>query len=216
MNILLIEDDVDYANHFIKHMSIENINVNHMNTLDSKLISEEIKKNPDLIIMDFFYGNEDTINLYTHIKKYGIPVMYLTSNEDAATESQMLKLGVEDYVNKFKSLDIIALKIQKMGKTTRKNYNFYGNELSVEKKMINNKCKLTNNEYTILVTLIKQLGEFVSVEQIMYELWEDNLFIERNTLVVAIKRLREKLKKNQINVIIDSQAKKGYRLDENK
>ncbi len=214
INILLIEDNHDYAKYFSEYMLEKEINVNHIDQLNIEKINNEIMKNPDLIILDFFFDNENSLNVYSYLKKKNIPIMYLTSNDDIKVEENLLKQGVEDYIDKIKPLSIIEVKIRKMIKTVKIEYQFYGNTLNIETKKINNNCKLTENEYKILMCLIKNIGNNVLAEEIMIELWNDNIFIEKNTLVVAIKRMREKLRKYELNVAIDTKKGEGYKLNE--
>ena len=55
------------------------------------------------------------------------------------------------------------------------------------------KITLTRNELRILHLLIKHGGEVLSREKIMRALWEDENFVDDNTLTVNINRLRRKL-----------------------
>lgn len=214
INILLIEDNHDYAKYFSEYMLKKEINVNHIDQLNIEEINNKIKKNPDLIILDFFFDNENSLNVYSYLKKKNIPVIYLTSNDDIKVEENLLKQGVEDYIDKIKPLSIIEVKIRKLIETVKIEYQFFGNTLNIETKKINNNCKLTENEYKILMCLIKNIGNYVLAEEIMIELWNEKIFIEKNTLVVAIKRMREKLQKYELNVSIATKKCEGYKLNE--
>ncbi len=214
IKILLIEDDKDYANYFSDYMKNKGIVVYHHEQLDVKHLELILQKNPDLIIMDFFFGDENSLNLFGYLQNKQLPILYLTSNKDERIEEKLLKQGVVDYIDKLKSLAVIETKIKKTVNEHSLEYKFWNNYLTIETKIINDKCKLTNNEYKIMIELIKNLDNYVSTEQIMISLWNDNIFIERNTLVVAIKRLREKLRKYNIQVVIVSQKNKGYKLNE--
>lgn len=214
IKILLIEDDNDYATFFCEYMEKKTINVTHINQLDIKKITQEVAKNPDLIILDFFFGTSNSLNVFSYLKNLEIPIVYLTSNDNSENEVNLLRQGVEDYIDKFKSLEIIETKIRKLVKSNNFECHFWGNTLNIETKKINGTCKLTENEYQIMMSLIKAIPNYISTEEIMIALWNDNIFIEKNTLVVAIKRLREKLRKNEINVVINSQKGKGYTLNE--
>ncbi len=210
IDILLIEDDNDYANSFIKHMNKEDLIVSHLNTLDEKSILEEIKKSPKVIVLDFFFGNNTSLNTYLFLKKFNIPIIYLTSNNSLDDEAMMLKYGVVDYVDKLKPMDIIYQKISNNIKVIKKELEFYSNVLDIESKKLNGIISLTNNEYSILLLLIKKIGSYVDKKEIMIELYNDNEFAQTNTISVAIKRLREKLKKNNLNVAIGLEKNKGY------
>ncbi len=210
IDILLIEDDNDYANSFIRHMNKENLIVSHLNSLDEKYISEEILKSPKVIVLDFFFGHKTSINTYLFLKKFNIPIIYLTSNNSLEDEAMMLKYGVVDYVDKLKPMDIIYQKISNNIKVIKKEIEFYSNVLDIENKKLNKTISLTNNEYSILLLLVKNIGSYVDKKEIMIELYNDNEFAQTNTISVAIKRLREKLKKNNLNVAIGLEKNKGY------
>ncbi len=210
IDILLIEDDNDYANGFIRYMNNQDLVVSHLNKLDEKKILEEISKSPKVIILDFFFGNNTSINTYLFLKKFNIPVIYLTSNNSLEDEAIMLKYGVVDYVDKLKSFDIIFQKISNNINVIKKELEFFSNFLDIENKKINKSISLTNNEYAILLLLVKNIGSYVDKKEIMIELYNDNEFAQANTISVAIKRLREKLKKNNLNVGIGLEKNKGY------
>ena len=55
------------------------------------------------------------------------------------------------------------------------------------------KIDLTKNEYRILQCLMERAGKIVSREDIITKLWEDDSFIDDNTLTVNMTRLRKKL-----------------------
>ncbi len=57
----------------------------------------------------------------------------------------------------------------------------------------NNKVELTKNEYRILQCLLENVGKVVSRDSIMEKLWEDEAFVDDNTLTVNVTRLRRKL-----------------------
>ncbi len=210
IDILLIEDDIDYAKSFVKHMNEQDLIVSHISVLDEKDILEEISKSPKVIVLDFFFGNNTSLNTYLFLKKFNIPVLYLTSNNSLDDESMMLKYGVNDYVDKLKPMDIIYQKISNNIKVVKKELEFFSNVLDIENKKLNDTISLTNNEYSILLLLVKNIGNYVDKKEIMIELYNDNEFAQTNTISVAIKRLREKIKKNNLNVVIGLEKNKGY------
>ncbi len=70
--------------------------------------------------------------------------------------------------------------------------------------------ELTKNEFKILYILMKKYETIVSREDIMQELWQDENFIDDNTLTVNINRLRKKLKKIGLNDFIKTIINQGY------
>lgn len=214
--VFIIEDDYNYSqalSNFLDCQGFSCIVVNEMS--NTKKIEDVVStEQPQIIIMDYYFeDNMTSVNLMTYLKKYQIPIIYLTSNQNVNDELDLYKLGVSDFINKEKPFAIISEKI-KLLLNHSLDYNFFGNTLNVETKKINDQIKLTDNEYRILRLLIKSIPNYVSSEELMVELWNERIFIEKNTLFVAIKRLREKLDKYELNVIIKSQKNMGYTIDE--
>ena len=71
--------------------------------------------------------------------------------------------------------------------------------------------KLTEVEYSLFDALMKRGGEFVSREDILYEVWGDGA--DAGVINVYIHYLREKLEKEGEKIIVSSR-KMGYKIDE--
>lgn len=210
IDILLVEDDMDYAKSFINFMSKKGFCVTHLNSLDENQLVKEVNKSPKLIILDFFIGNDNSMNTFLFLKKYNIPILYLTSNTYVDDELILLQKGAYDYIDKLKSFDLIYLKLLKVIDINKKEYVFYNNVLNIENKKLNGEINLTNNEYKILLLLIKNLDSYVDKNDLMISLYNDNEFVQTNTITVAIKRLREKIKSHNLNIAIGLEKSKGY------
>ena len=76
------------------------------------------------------------------------------------------------------------------------------------------KIDLTKNEYRILQCLMERAGKIVSREDIITKLWEDDSFIDDNTLTVNMTRLRKKLDKAGLSDLILTKKGIGYLLKE--
>ena len=71
---------------------------------------------------------------------------------------------------------------------------------------------LTKNEYKILKYFIENREKIVSREDIMDVLWENDCFVDDNTLSVNITRLRSKLEELGLKDIIETKRGQGYML----
>ena len=70
--------------------------------------------------------------------------------------------------------------------------------------------ELTRNEFRILKTLLEHKGSVVAREAIMKKLWNDECFIDDNTLTVNINRLRRKLEEAGLKDAIQTKKGIGY------
>lgn len=74
----------------------------------------------------------------------------------------------------------------------------------------NQKIDLTKNDYKILQLLMENIGRVVSREEIMQRLWENDQFIDDNTLTVNMARLRKKLTEWGLMNFIATKKGLGY------
>ena len=70
--------------------------------------------------------------------------------------------------------------------------------------------ELTKNEYKIIKYLLKNRGKIVSRDEIMRYLWDDESFIDDNTLTVNITRLRNKLEELNLKELLVTKRGQGY------
>ena len=131
-----------------------------------------------------------------------------------------MNMGGDDYLQKPFSLEVLMAKINAL---LRRTYSYAEHETSaVEHNGVilnlndahlqygNQKAELTKNEYRIAYILMKKAGQIVSRDEIMRGLWEDESFVDDNTLTVNINRLRRKLGDIGLNDFIQTRKGQGY------
>ena len=72
------------------------------------------------------------------------------------------------------------------------------------------KLELTKNEFRILQLLFEHPGQPVSRESIMKRLWDNDCFVDDNTLTVNMTRLRKKLETAGAGELIHTRKGMGY------
>ena len=75
------------------------------------------------------------------------------------------------------------------------------------------KIELTRNEFRILKTLMENRGKIVSRDTLMTRLWEDDCYVEENTLTVNVTRLRKKLEQAGLKDFITTRVGHGYLIE---
>ncbi|EGP7342968.1 TPA: two-component system response regulator VirR, partial [Listeria monocytogenes] len=78
---------------------------------------------------------------------------------------------------------------------------------------LEDKIELTKNEFLILYELMKQKGSIVSRDEIMRALWEDESFVDDNTLTVNVVRIRKKLAEIGLSEFIKTKKGQGYMIE---
>lgn len=84
---------------------------------------------------------------------------------------------------------------------------FYGKNLASHDQ---SEIELTKNEFKILWFLIKGKGKILSRTEIIEYLWDNEMFVDDNTLSVNIRRIRAKLEKIGIYNYIHTKHGQGY------
>ena len=136
-----------------------------------------------------------------------------------------MELGADDYVTKPFSIGILIAKINALLRRTNEyiSKDNQNKELNEEKKgdleLINNGMKLkykgqiielTKNEYGILNLFFSNVGNVITREEILEELWDDTTFVDDNTLTVNMTRVKKKLSELGINNVIITKRGVGY------
>ena len=91
--------------------------------------------------------------------------------------------------------------------------NFHGADLNTNDSSVTfegKRTELTKNEMRILQTLLDNKGKIVSRYTLMVRLWDDNCFVEENTLTVNVTRLRKKLEEVGLKNVIVTRPGSGY------
>lgn len=171
----------------------------------------------DLAILDIMLPGMDGFALLEEMKKYHIPVIFLTAKTDIDSKIQGLKGGAEDYIVKpFEILELLV-RIEKV----LERENRYHHVLKVldieinldEHSVMKNgeEIPLKPMEYELLVVLAKNKNIAVSREKLISMIWGPNFSGETRTVDVHIGWLRKKLGlSDQIKTI----SKVGYRLED--
>lgn len=171
----------------------------------------------DLAILDIMLPGINGFELFSYTEKYNIPVIYMTSKTDAASEIKGLRDGAEDYI--VKPFDMLALmvRIEKVLKRTgRLNtvYRVRDVEVNSETRIVTKDgemVELQPLEFDVLLMLLKNKNLTVSREQLLSEVWGYDYIGETRVVDVKISSLRKKLDLgNEIKAI----PKLGYRLEE--
>lgn len=186
------------------------------NVLDQVLASES-----DLVLLDLNLPGVDGIHLCREIRSVSdIPIIVVTSRDGEVDEVMCMKMGADDFVTKPYSSYILLARIEALLRRTKSSLEssilVHNNvELNIEEMKVsfNGKSEtLTKNELRILSILMKNSGKCVSRQNIMYELWSSDEFIDDNTLTVNVNRLRQTLARIGVDDFVVTHRGQGYSL----
>ena len=219
--ILLVEDDEvirQQVKRILEQWGYEVVLVEDF----MEVLSIFVKVEPHLVLMDIGLPLFNGYHWCQEIRKVSkVPIMFLSSRDQAMDIVMAINMGGDDFVTKPFDQNVLLAKIQGL---LRRSYEF-GKDQSLLEYMgviLNLKAmdlvyqgevvSLTKNEFQILQVLFERSGNIVSREDLMKELWNNDFFIDDNTLSVNVARLRKKLEAVGLKEFIETKKGVGYGL----
>lgn len=183
---------------------------------------QAVLERPDLILLDIGLPGRDGFSLCAALRKaIPVPVIFVTSRDAGVDEVRALSLGGDDYITKPYSVPVLLARIKAVlrrsfGEPEPANVLEAGELcLSLTKGIVSANGKtaeLTRNELQILACLMAHAGQIVSRADLIDTLWDNQIYIDDNTLSVNMTRLRGKLAEIGLPDAIKTRRGMGYQL----
>lgn len=222
MKIMIIEDDLTIARELGKVLERWQFEVDIVEDFEH-IIEAFRKSQPHFILLDVNLPYYNGYYWCGEIRKESdVPIIFISSVSDRMDMIMAMQMGADDYIPKPIDTQFTVSKIQAL---LRRTYDFSvqsdafeyeGAILDVAKSRItykNAEASLTFTELQILTALFQHKGEYVSREAILDYCWQNNQFIDDNTLAVNMTRIRKKLRAIQLDSFIETKKNYGYRLN---
>lgn len=215
--ILIVEDDSAIAE--TVGLNLRCVGYEYMLFDDGQKAADYLSSDHsfDLALLDIMLPGINGFELFSHMEKYNIPVIYMTAKTDSASEVKGLRDGAEDYIVKPFEVVTLLVRIEKvLARTGRLNqvYRYQDITLDTENRTITKagmEVDLTPLEFDVFSILIKNKNRTVSRDRILNEIWGEDYFGDLRTVDVRVANLRKKLGfTDEIRTI----SKTGYRLEE--
>lgn len=220
--ILIVEDDEVTAEQ-IKD-ALEKWDYCARTVADFRHVTEQVaQQQPDLIVLDihlpFYNGFYWCREIRTLTKA---PVIFLSSADDNMNIIMAMDMGGDDFIAKPFDTNVLVAKINAM---LRRSYSYQGqtNLISAGSVILNTadatvanggkRTELTKNEYQILRLLMENQGKMVSRDTLMQRLWDNEAFVDDNTLTVNVARIRKKLQAIDVPDMIKTKKGAGYLIE---
>lgn len=188
----------------------------------SDVPGQAAREHPDLILLDIGLPGKDGFSLCAALRKaLPAPVIFVTSRDAGMDEVRALSLGGDDYITKPYSVPVLLARIKAVLRRTGgvpaqvDALEAGGLCLSLTKGAVSangNTVELTRNELQILACLMAHVGQIVSRADLIDTLWDNQIYIDDNTLSVNMTRLRGKLAALGLPDAIKTRRGMGYQL----
>lgn len=182
-----------------------------------------LEAHPDLVLLDVNLPNGSGFEVCKNLRaESDVPIIFLTSRTDSMDELNGMLGGGDDYITKPYQASILLARIAAVLKRTKREKRDYTGTLSCGGVVLdtfgcclsvrNKSVELTKNEMKILQYLFTHVGVYVPRMDLIEYLWDNQMFIDDNTLSVHVARIREKLRGLGIDNLIETKRGMGYRV----
>ena len=223
-NLFIVEDEMPIVTLLKYNLEKEGHKVNY--DLNGEDAIRSIKdQNPDLILLDWMLPDISGIEVCRNLKRINllknIPIIMLTAKGEEEDKLKGFKTGADDYVTKpFSQKELIA-RVNALLKRAKPNavedvVIFEDLKVDRAQKRVfrgEKEVELGPTEFKLIDFLIKNPKRVYSREQLLNNVWGDNVYVESRTIDVHIRRVRKAINIDGKKDLIRTVRSSGYSLD---
>jgi len=221
--ILIVDDEkdiIEFLQYNLEHKGYEVIT-----SYDGKGALEKLSENPDLIVLDVMMPEMDGYEVCKKIREIdkfkNTPVLFLTARSNEIDEVHGLNIGADDYIQKPASVEKILARINANLRKSNSAYSEVGTgtridigPLTIDKEQYQVKLNgeeliFPKKEFEILSLLAGKPGKVFNRNQILDQIWGENVYVVARTVDVHVRKIREKL--GDYSILIETIKGVGYR-----
>lgn len=222
---MIVEDDPKIAKHLQSYINKYDYQVSKVT--DFYHVMDNFHRiKPNLVLLDINLPSYDGFYWCRQIRKESTcPVIFISAQIGEMDQVRALENGGDDFITKPFHSEIVMAKIRSQ---LRRAYGEYAQEakervLDVEGlKLFPERLELTfgkkeislsKKEADIIESLMNRYPRVAGREDLLEKLWDDQAYVDENTLNVNITRTRKKLQAVGIKDAIETVRGAGYRLN---
>ncbi len=218
--ILICDDEKDIVDVLNYNLSKEGFNVTIAYNGQEAL--QKLEPDFDVVLLDIMMPFMDGLEVCKRIKENpqmkNVSVIFLTAKDSEIDEIKGLELGADDYITKPISIKKLLTRIKTILRRSERieqkklieigeiKVDLDNYEIQIDEKRI----FLPRKEFETFVFLAKNAGKIVRREQLLENVWGDDIVVTPRTIDVHIRKIREKLGKKAD--LIETIKGVGYRL----
>ncbi len=207
-NILVVDDDREIVCSLSRLLELEGYRV--YKAYQGIEALDVLSQHPiHLIILDVMMPQLNGLSALMKIReKNNIPIIMLSAKTEESDKVLGLSMGADDYVTKpYNTAELMArvksqlrryfslgaVADQESGEDLLKNGGLVLNRNTKELTVDSAPVRLTATEYKIVELLMSHPGYVFSAEEIYSRIWQEEAYGVENTVMVHIRRIREKI-----------------------
>lgn len=222
--ILIVEDDqglVKLLEAYLHKFDYDTLAVKDFDSIKAQFQQFE----PHLVLLDVNLPKYDGYYWCRQIRNLSTcPILFLSARDGKMDQVMALENGADDYITKPFDYDIVLAKINSQ---LRRAYGTYAavpvdrpldvHGLSLDRERLclsldGLKIELSHTEMKIMDELMMKVQQVVSRDRLLEKIWDDQVFVDDNTLNVYVTRVRKKLSALGIEYALQTVRGQGYRL----
>ncbi len=221
--ILVTDDEEDLCEILKFNLETEGYIVDTASSAEEVLTLDLQQYN--LLLLDVMMGEMSGFKLASIIKKNEqlrhIPIIFLTARDSENDKLTGFNIGGDDYISKPFSIREVQARVKALLRRTMPPQEENKDELLYESLRIdlrskkcyidNEEIALTKKEFEILYLLLSHQRQVLSREEILTQVWSDEVYVLDRTIDVNITRLRKKI--GQYGKCIVTRVGYGYCFD---
>jgi OmpR family two-component system response regulator YxdJ len=181
---------------------------------------------PHLVLLDINLPSFDGYYWCRQIRTISTcPIIFISARSGEMDQVMALEHGGDDYITKPFHYELVMAKIRSHLRRVYGEYAPQAEERTLEleglvlyterleAQLHGHKTILTKKEAVLLEIFMKGYPRVVSRNHILDKLWDDQAYVDDNTLSVNMTRLRKKLSEINIEDAIETVRGAGYRLN---
>lgn len=214
-NILIIEDEHTLINNISEKLRAEGYNVS--TAMDGETGWEKVRsEKPNLLVLDIMLPGLDGLSLCRMVRNYNepavsnIPIIMLTARGTEVDKIVGLESGADDYITKPFGLGEFLARVRALLRRVKeKDTAVQQDELKSGDLHLNltgrrvykgeEEKKLSNKEFDLLAELMRNKNAVLSRDLILTKVWGYDYFVDKRTVDVHIRWLREKIEDDPSN-----------------
>ena len=222
--VFLVEDEQSIITLVEYNLKKEGFKVS-VSSNGEEALHEIKEQEPDLVLLDWMLPDLSGIDICRSLKKdkkfQDIPIIMLTAKGQEEDKVSALNAGADDYITKpFGHAELVArinALLRRSKPRVAEDKTVYEDLVidRIQRKVFRNEIQidLGPTEYRMLDFFIKNPKRVYSRDQLLSNVWPDNINVENRTVDVHIRRLRKAINLDGTKELIRTVRSAGYSLD---
>jgi len=222
---MIVEDDPKIAEHLQTYIIKYGYQV--IGVTDFERIMDDFRENsPDIVLLDINIPSFDGYYWCRQIRQESTcPVIFISARTGEMDQVMALENGGDDFITKPFHSEVVIAKIRSQLRRAYGEYATKDIERVIEKhglqlfperlelKFNSKIVALTKKETDVIESLMDRYPRVAGREDLLEKLWDDQVYVDENTLNVNITRVRKKFQELGIKDAVETVRGAGYRLN---